>query len=127
MVIEVRNHTKIRVLLYLKAVSISTTEKSDFFPYGMGGSYAWRTPATIAWHTGVNVASLYVILKRWRNNKWGYADARYFTADQMEDGRPHWLYKINAKGIAYLNRLHKWYKAEKEVKIALSEYQIDTD
>ena len=123
MVIEARNHTKIRVLLYLNDRFLESKEKNADY----GGGWCWRTPATIAFDTGVNVASLYVILKRWRNNKWGYADARYFTADQMEDSRPHWLYRINTKGIAYLNRLHKWYKAEDEVKTALSKYQMGTD
>ena len=119
MVIEARNHTKIRVLLYLRDRLLESQESADDF----GGAWCWRAPATIAFDTGVNAASLYVIMKRWRENTWGYADARYFSADQMTDGRPHWLYRINAKGLSYLNRLHKWYMAEDEVKAELAEYQ----
>ena len=66
---------------------------------------------------------MYIIIKRWRENKWGYVDGRYFSADQMTDGRPHWLYKINAKGLSYLNRLHKWYKSEEEIKAELVEHE----
>lgn len=119
MVIEVRNHTKIRVLLYLRDRLLESQESADDF----GGAWCWRAPSTIAHDTGVNVASLYIIMKRWRENKWGYADGRYFSADQMTDGRPHWLYKINAKGLSYLNRLHKWYKSEEEIKAELVEHE----
>lgn len=121
MVIEARNHTKVRVLLYLRDRLLESQENADDY----GGAWCWRAPTTIAFDTGVKASSLYIIMKRWRNNKWGYADARYFTADQMEDGRPHWLYRINAKGLSYLNRLHKWYGAEAEVKAELEKYQLD--
>ena len=113
MVIEARNYTKIRVLLYLRRVA------SEAISSELGEHWAWQAPAVIALYTNTNAASLYTILKRWRSNTWGYVDAKYFEPEQMQDGRPHWLYKINAKGQAYLDRLHKWYKAEAEVKAEL--------
>ena len=93
----------------------------ELYPYGEGE--AWQAPPDIANHTGVNVASLYIILKRWRENTWGYADGKYFNAQQMTDSRPHWLYKINAKGQAYLNRLPKWYEPLEAVLAEVVNYK----
>jgi len=136
MEIEARNYTKIRVLLYLRdrATEAGEGHTSDFSSMGgpaatfiepYGEAWCWRAPATIAFDTGVNVASLYTILKRWRNNTWGHAEGRHFNALQMEDSRPHWLYRINAKGLSYLARLHRWYKPLEEVKASLVKYQED--
>jgi len=122
MVIEARNYTKVRVLLYLRDRLLEVQDDDVF-----GGSWAWRAPATIARGTGVIEASLYVILKRWRENTWGYVEAKHFTAEQMADGRPHWLYRINAKGQAYLNRLHKWYKYEEQAKAELEKHYQEND
>ena len=117
MEIEVRNYTKIRVLLYLKELA---TQAAEGYPFNE--AHAWQTPADIAANTGVNVNSLYIILKRWRTHTWGYADGQHFTAEQMADFRPHWLYKINAKGNAYLARLHKWYEPLTDVLAAAAAY-----
>lgn len=116
--IEARNHTKVRALLYLNDRFLEATEENIWH----GGSHTWRAPATIARDTGVNEASLRILLKRWRSASWGYVEALHFNALQMADKRPHWLYRINSRGQAYLARLHRWYKAEAEVKAELEAY-----
>ena len=134
--IEPRNYTKVRVLLHLQDMAIdalkgrpSSVDKEGhewgFEP--MGEASAWRCPVSIAYATGVNSASLYVILKRWREHHWGYVSGIHFSAEQMNDSRPHWLYKINAKGESYLARLSKWYKYIAEAQAAnIAEGDCDT-
>lgn len=114
--IEVRNYTKVRVLFHLKKASSEAASATC-------ERLAWQAPASIANSTGVNVASLYIILKRWRSNTWGYVEALHFNAEQMADLRPHWLYKINTKGLAYLTRLHKWYEPLEAVLASVALYE----
>ena len=107
---DVRNYFKVRVLYYL-----SRSIQSDSF----GEIIAWHTAAEIAHNTGVNYKSAYVLLPRWREAAWGYVDGMHMPAVLCDDGRPHWFYKINGKGMSYLARLHKWYEFYDEAKAAV--------
>jgi len=113
---EIRNSLKVKTLTYLK----------ECFNSGrLAEHFAWRTPAEMAMALDVNGDSLRVILKRWRSNSWGYVDGKYFTGEQTEDSRPHWFYKINNKGLAYMARLPKWYKSLDELATWWSELDED--
>lgn len=118
--IPVRNFLKVRVLLYLNRW------REAILKHSLGNDAAWQAISDIAHGIGLydadgmlKLGSLYVIIPRWARSSWGYVDAHSFTAEQMRDNRSHTLYKINSRGLSYLNRLPKWYKYILEAEAAL--------
>ena len=114
----VRNSFKVRVLYYLSQL-MQEIDKC-------GESVAWETAADISRNAGVNYKSAYVLLPRWREASWGYVDGMHVKGELCEDGRPHWFYRINARGLSWLTRCRKWYVGYDQA-IKMVEARLNSD
>lgn len=107
----IRNFVKVKSLFYLLMLH-TAYENVPEFPYRRSLAMA----SDIAKWAKVNVKSLRVLLARWREASWGYVEAGWFPANCTRDGRGHWLYRLNNKGLHYLDGINAWYSRSKEAK-----------
>ena len=110
----IKNFTKVKALFYLLILQVS---------YDAEPSFTYRrtmaSASDIAKWSDNNVKSLRVLLARWRAASWGYVDAGYFPPECCHNGRGHWLYRLNAKGKQYVERVDAWYPRATEAKEAV--------
>ena len=122
----IRNFVKVKSLFYLWILRISYESISEI-PYRCSMAMA----SDIAKWAKVNVKSLRVLLARWREASWGYVDAGWFPGECTSDGRGHWVYRLNNRGVHYLDSVNKWYprskEAKEEVANSVLEYNPDTN
>jgi len=107
----IRNFVKVKSLYYLWMLKVAYDNVPEF-PYRRSMAMA----SDIAKWAKVNVKSLRVLLARWREASWGYVDAGWFPGECTNDGRGHWVYRLNNRGVHYLDSVNKWYSRSKEAK-----------